>query len=218
MNAASHNAQRLTADAELLFREKRFATAFSLAALSIEESGKVSILRELSMVRGADAVRAVWKRYRTHTEKNQMWVLLDMYQEGARKLGDFHPMFSLDNDHPEVLDSLKQLGFYTDCVGNARWSCPDRTITESLARSVLDVAAILARGSDVTEREIQLWQECLGPVWGQGKEQMEEGLIRWYDRMQDAGLKPPGENVMKMFVMHGIGASPTPDGLGRTES
>ena len=45
MNAATNNARRLAQDARLLLDNKRWPTAASVAALSIEESGKVVILR-----------------------------------------------------------------------------------------------------------------------------------------------------------------------------
>ena len=45
MNAAIRNARRLSDDARTLFDLERYPTAASIAVLSIEESGKVSILR-----------------------------------------------------------------------------------------------------------------------------------------------------------------------------
>lgn len=51
INAASTNANRLADDAELLLENDRYPSALSLAILSIEESGKVSILRTLALSR-----------------------------------------------------------------------------------------------------------------------------------------------------------------------
>ena len=51
INAALQNANRLADDAELLLEHKKYPSAACLAILSIEESGKVSILRELSIAR-----------------------------------------------------------------------------------------------------------------------------------------------------------------------
>jgi len=50
MNAATRNARRLAADARLLLDAGRLPTAAALATLSIEETGKVSILREIAVV------------------------------------------------------------------------------------------------------------------------------------------------------------------------
>jgi AbiV family abortive infection protein len=51
MTAASENAARLAQDAILLLDAGCLPTACSLAVLSIEESGKVSILRAMSLAR-----------------------------------------------------------------------------------------------------------------------------------------------------------------------
>jgi len=51
INAAIQNAIRLAEDAELLLGNKRYPSATSLAILSIEESGKVTILRGLSVAK-----------------------------------------------------------------------------------------------------------------------------------------------------------------------
>ena len=42
-------------------------------------------------------------------------------------------LVSGDSDHPYVLDQLKQIAFYTDCLGDAHWSIPDEVIDESPA-------------------------------------------------------------------------------------
>jgi AbiV family abortive infection protein len=52
INAANRNAQRLATDARILLDVKRYPTAAALAALSIEEGGKSSILRGLALAPG----------------------------------------------------------------------------------------------------------------------------------------------------------------------
>ena len=49
INSALLNSKRLVEDSILLFNEERYPSAVSLAILSIEEAGKVSILRELAL-------------------------------------------------------------------------------------------------------------------------------------------------------------------------
>lgn len=107
MNAADQNARRLAEDAELLLENKRYASATSLAILSIEESGKESILRELSVARNDKEIKDDWKDYRSHTKKNVAWIIIDMVKAGARKFDDFLPMFKEDAEHPYILDNLK---------------------------------------------------------------------------------------------------------------
>lgn len=63
MNAASRNAHRLFKDAEKLAKASRFPSACALAILSIEESGKLTILRGVTMAKSArKAARARWGR------------------------------------------------------------------------------------------------------------------------------------------------------------
>lgn len=69
MNAATQNAARLAADARLFFSNARWPTAASVAALSIEEAGKVVILRRF-LTASDEEIRALWKDYRSHTRKN----------------------------------------------------------------------------------------------------------------------------------------------------
>src|SRR4051812_29094505 len=84
MNAAISNARRLYDDAHLLADQQRFPSALALAILAIEEAGKVSVIRGITMCEtDADASRE-WKRYRSHREKNNQWVLPDFVARGAR--------------------------------------------------------------------------------------------------------------------------------------
>ncbi|PDT50911.1 MULTISPECIES: AbiV family abortive infection protein [Sinorhizobium] len=65
MNAAARNAKRLIHDAELLFENGRYPTALSIAILAIEEAGKISILRGLSVAPDDKTLIAAWRDYRT---------------------------------------------------------------------------------------------------------------------------------------------------------
>lgn len=72
INAATQNAKRLCDDAFLLLNEKRYPSAASVAILSIEESGKVSILREVSLAKDDKSILSVWQAYRSHTKKRKL--------------------------------------------------------------------------------------------------------------------------------------------------
>lgn len=204
INAANRNAVRLAKDAAHLLSADSFPTAASLAILSIEEAGKVSILRSLALSRSDAEIIDAWKEYRSHTRKNVAWILPDLVAAGARKLGDLHALYDENSDHPFVLDQLKQLGFYTDCLGKARWSFPPDIITEELANSLVKTAQVLARDKTCTEREIELWIEHIGPVWKQDAGWMKQALVNWYSAMQAAGLAPEGVNEMDQFIRLGI--------------
>lgn len=201
MNAAAANAQRLLADATILFEARRFPTAASLAILSIEEAGKISILRSLALAVANTEASEVWKEYRSHVRKNVLWLLPQLVAAGARKLDDFRQLFKKDSEHPYTLDQIKQLGFYTDCLGKVHWSSPDAVIDEELARMLVNVAKILAQKSHYTEKEIQLWLEHIGPVWKKEPIRMKRALVAWYAAMQREGLASKGSNEMEQFVV-----------------
>ena len=204
MNAAARNARRLSEDAESLIAAGRLPTAASVAALAIEEAGKVSILRELALAKNDAETMDAWKSYRSHTSKNVAWLLPQLAAAGARKLDDLKPLFDETSDHPFLLDHLKQLGFYTDCLGNAHWALPWEVIDESLARMLVQIAKALAGKDQHTEQEIALWVEHIGPVWKKDPAWMKQALVNWYSAMQAAGLAAEGANAMEQFIRDGV--------------
>ncbi len=204
MTLAGHNARRLADDAAILLAAGSFPTAASLAALAIEEAGKASILRALALAKNDAEIKYEWKAYRSHTSKNTTWLLPALAASGARKLDDFRPLFDLDSDHPFLLDQLKQLGLYTDCLGKGHWAIPMEVVEQDLARMLVNVADVLAKEKDISEKEIELWIEHVGPVWKKDPAWMKKALANWYAAMQAAGLAPEGENKMEQFIYHDI--------------
>jgi hypothetical protein len=108
MTRALQNAERLAKDAEMLLKAGRVPSAVALAALSIEESGKVAILRQMATACGEKEWTELWKAYRSHTKKNTLWIFGDLVQNGARTLDGLRPLVDPDSDHPDILDQLKQ--------------------------------------------------------------------------------------------------------------
>lgn len=204
MNAANANAQRLADDADMLLAAGRFPTAASLGSLSIEESGKVSILRGLATAASDSEVLEAWKSYRSHTRKNVQWQLPQLALKGARKLDDLRPLFDGESDHPFVLDHLKQLGFYTDCLGKRHWSIPNEVIDETLARMLVQTAKILVSKREVSVQEIELWILHVGSAPKNDLALMKGALVNWYAAMQEAGLHPQGINEMERFINEGV--------------
>jgi AbiV family abortive infection protein len=203
MTAAAENATRLAEDAEFLLARGSAATAVSLATLAIEEAGKVSILRALAVARSDDEVRACWKDYRSHTRKNAAWIFPQLFANGARQLEQFRPMFAENADHTAMLDNLKQLGFYTDCLGEAHWARPTEVIDAELAQQLVSVAKLLSRPSEHSAQEVALWVKHIGPVWKQDMVWMKQALINWQDAMYREGLSKTHVGEMSEFV-HGV--------------
>ncbi len=186
MNAAIRNAHRLAIDAKILLNARRFPSAASLAILAIEESGKVSILRGLSIAPTDELVGESWKDYRNHRAKNAQWIIMDLVARGASWAGDLKEIFEKDSDHPTVLDSAKQIGLYTDCYGERHWSEPAEIIDGDLAAKLLRIAEILCRDGEVTAREIELWIEHVGPFWG--TPEISHAVVRFAAAMEREGL------------------------------
>ena len=189
MNAANKNANRLFKSAEILFKNEDYASAVSLAILAIEEAGKVSILRAIASTTDENLLKTYWKEYRSHTDKTKTWNMVDYIQRGAVKLQDFAEMFSSSNISTYQLDQVKQIGFYTDCLGNAHWSIPEEIIDKDLAERILLIASMHCKSKhEISAREIELWTACLAPVWMKSMNEMKQGLLTWHQRMQEEGL------------------------------
>jgi AbiV family abortive infection protein len=203
INAAQANARQLADDAKTLFQAERFPTAAAVAILSIEESGKASILRHLSLASDEKEVADCWRNFRSHTKKNVMWIITDLMSRGAKRLDDFSPMFASDADHPQLLDQIKQLAIYTDCLGNAHWSQPADVIDRPLSEMLVSIAQVFATGKTITVKEIELWIQHIGPVWMTDPNWMKKALENWYSEMQAHGLAPTGSNQMEDWIRHG---------------
>src|SRR6266511_893854 len=93
MNAAARSAKRLYEDAETLLAAGSFPSACAMAVLSIEESGKLSVLRELACASNKARLNVAWRRYGDHREKNAQWILLELAAKGARTLNELSPIF-----------------------------------------------------------------------------------------------------------------------------
>lgn len=213
INAARANAQRLAADAWLLLDAKRYPSAAGLAVLAIEEAGKVHILRAIALARNASELRDAWRDYRTHTKKNVAWQVPFLGAFGrVRKLDDFRPLYDEHADHPHVLDQLKQVGLYTDCLNDdAYWSTPDAAIDESTARLLVGSAHSLAEaGRVVSTEDMELWIQYLKPVWKGPMEGMKKALVEWYRAAAARGLVNCPPEDMERFVF-GPGFDPPTD-------
>jgi AbiV family abortive infection protein len=205
MNAARRNAARLVDDAGLLLESKRFPSAAALAILAVEEAGKLPILRLMSVVQDNPKVlKEHWRDYRKHTKKNVGWLFPQLYAQGARRLEDFFTLFDEESDHPFVLDHWKQLGFYTDCLGDVVWSSPPEVVEEGLARELVRNARTLTNLSEVTPLEIELWIKHMRPYMKSGTVLDYAGTKRalrdWHADMQKYGLTAHSAESIEAFL------------------
>jgi AbiV family abortive infection protein len=190
IQAAVQNARSLLADAGILIEHNRWPRSASLAVLAIEEAGKVALIRGILVSSTPQELRDEWRAYRCHTQKSVMWVF-EAYVTENPNIEDFRPLYSSENDAPGILDAIKQLGFYSDCLGTAHWSIPDSAVDERLALQLRHTAqALVPQGDSAmsTAAELHLWVKHLKPVWRKEMLLMKQALIACYQEAADLGV------------------------------
>jgi AbiV family abortive infection protein len=195
--AAQANSRRLIDDAKVLAEAGRYPSAAALAILAIEERGKVIILKRMAIVPG-DKLKETWRDYRSHRAKNAAWVIPLLVAEGARTLKDFAATVDKKADHAAMLDALKQVAFYTDCLGEKHWSNPDDVIDPDLARVLIEMAQGMLGDRTVTAREVELWREIVAPHYA--KPEMSEAVIRCEEALRKEGLKDTPIEGLRAFM------------------
>lgn len=189
INAGIDNANRLTNDAILLFEAGRYPTAASIAILAIEEYGKIGILKEIARNDSAGKVRKRWKDYRSHTKKNVAWILPGLLAQGKANFRDIAAqVFDKNSGHPALLDHIKQLGFYTDCLDNLNWSYPTNRIDKKMAESIIELARFFALAKKVTHEEIEIWVKHFSGISYEDGDSFKKALSEYHREIQDHGL------------------------------
>jgi len=200
MNRALQNAQRLVDDAQILFDQGRFPSAVALAILSIEESGKVPILRQMAIAGDDCECKRLWKSYRTHTDKNIWWIIGDLARSGARKLDDLFPMVAPGAEHPGMLDQLKQLCVYTDCFSNVKWSSPDEVEIRTLVPYLLTIARIFATPEPVSADSVEVYFRHMHPVRRGSVDTQREAMRAALRELVDRGLWDASPDAIDAFL------------------
>ena len=205
INVSNANARRLANDARLLFEHESYPSAVAMAVLSVEESGKVSILRELALARNQEEAAQCWRDYRCHVKKNLLWPIMDSYLKGARRAQDFMSLLDPDADHPYILDKIKQISFYTDCFRKGHWAVPNKLIGKGFAQGLLAIAESFARSREVTVEEVDLWVQYLSPCWKTSTSRMQKALFEWDKEIRKRGLiDKTNAPTMETFFTKGI--------------
>ena len=207
IKVAIQNARDLLVTAELLLENGHWSHACSFAILSIEESGKPPIIRELLLARNGEDLKEGWRKYRSHTSKNAMWIFSELVSKGARQLEDFRPLFDDESDHPSLLDSIKQLGFYSGAYGNCNWAMPFEIIDQNLAKQVVLTAKMLSQaepGVMSTKAELEIWVKHLRPVWKKDLETMKSALFSCYKEAKEKGVLSGKQSADDMAKFLGL--------------
>lgn len=204
IKVASDNAKKLYQDAQLLFDNNRYERAVALAILAIEEAGKIKIIRGILTEDDPGALKKKWQSYRRHTDKNIMWIFPQLVAGGARKLQDFLPIFDSNKDHPQTLENIKQLSFYTDFFTNLKWNIPSETITKDIVKSIMRVAEIMVQsteGAMTSEKELELWLKHMKPTKDKDFHNAQQAMINCYREAEELGLIEAGmADKMENFI------------------
>lgn len=196
--ASQANALRLIDDAALLLEADRYQSATALAILAMEERGKVIILKRLALVREPADIKEVWREYRSHRAKNAGSILPELVQQGARTMSAMASAVDAKAEHTGLLDAVKQISLYTDCLGDRHWSVPSEVVDESLARSMLHSAKMMWGSRTVSVRELELWGQLVGPHYGQST--MVGAIVEWQKAMLAEGLSETQPEELEAFM------------------
>jgi AbiV family abortive infection protein len=196
--AAQANALRLIGDAVLLLEQGRYPSAVALAILAIEERGKVAILKRLTLLTEPQHIRAAWREYRSHRAKNAGWIIPDLVRGGARNLRGMADAVNSDGEPAALLDNLKQIAFYTDCLGDRHWSSPSEIISQELAQSMIRMAEVMWGNREVTLRELELWGEHVQPHYGRAT--MIQATAAFQKAMHEEGLSDTTADQLLEFI------------------
>jgi len=202
IRVARHNAKSLLEDANLLYKHDRWPRSAALSILSIEEEGKVPLIRGLLLSKSLEDLRKAWKAYRSHTKKNVLAAFTNYIRDNP-KLEDFRPIYDPKSDFPKMLDAVKQIGFYSDCLGNVNWSIPDKVVDQELAHYLLTTARmLLPSGGCAMESaaELQIWVKHLKGLWPNAPmEDMKKALIDCYEEARILGVLKGSATVTEMI-------------------
>lgn len=198
ISAAQANALRLLDDAKVLLDAGRFPSAAALAILSIEERGKTVILKRLAIVSDPADVKQAWRDYRNHRSKNAGWIIPQLVTQGGRTMQSMAASVDPNAEHTGILDALKQVSFYTDCLGKRHWSVPNEVIDEDLARSMVSSAEMMWGSRAVTLREVELWAQIVGPHYNQPS--MSVAVVQWQHAMLKEGLSDTTPEELAEFM------------------
>jgi len=167
------NAQELCEEAELLFKDKRYARAYALTLICFEEIGKLMVLLTGAYHGPRDKAlwRKFWKRFRSHTLKRTRVSLMEMLS--LQSTTAEQTIVEMEAE-PEA-EGLKQSALYVD-YRDGNMVCPSELWGER-SRSLVEESLKLARN------RLRLFSKQFGD-----SRKMEEYVTRRIPSMKRRGL------------------------------
>jgi len=131
--------------------------------------------------------------------------------QGVQADSLYSTLFDPASDHPAVLDALKQVAIYTDCLSKRHWSKPWEVVSRDLAASIVQVAKLFVRDEQYSVEQLDLWVQYIGPARKQGSAlAIRNAFFAWEQEVIRRGwLKDsPARQFLREAIMN-IGANAT---------
>ena len=137
------NSDELIQDARLLFTHGRYARAFALAIVSLEEVGKIPMLtRALSFhAMETHQWKHFWKRFRSHVEKRQLTAGLYSISTGSGSAHLILVRWMKERHWEKETEALKQMAFYVDASSRTHVTCPSKLFPKYVASDAINLAS-----------------------------------------------------------------------------
>ncbi len=208
--AVVNNANSLVNDADLLLENSSFSRVAALAILAIEELGKIGLIRHILMADAGSDLKKRWKDYRTHTQKNYLWVLPMLLKKTTKPYEIYEALTKIDPRMNKNLDCYKQLCFYTDMYDEGVLSSPSE-ISADIARSLLLVAKNLLDPMMASQNKGLLSEKFMGimvkhmkPAKGASLAEVKKAELNWFAEADELGLIDKGRyKTIEEYLGHG---------------
>ena len=69
-----------------------------------------------------------------------MWILPGLIAKARGTSTSWAGLLERDGEHTVLLNSVKQIGLYTDCYAKVHWSEPEKVVDAELARPLVKIA------------------------------------------------------------------------------
>lgn len=159
ISACIENALDLFGDAMLLYEHKRHARALSLLLTSLQEAGKVALLRQMTLHSSKDqqAWSHLWKRFRNHETKDAFGQSAKITRDALGNPGEaFLQQGRYNKTTAPAKEKIRQFGQYVDFIKkDDKWWSP-REVTSGIVELVID-DVVVALYKLYREREMGLF-------------------------------------------------------------
>lgn len=146
-------------------------------------------------------ISKLWKSYRKHQDKNTLWIVPELILKGAKTLEEMRISVDPNAEHPQILDNLKQLCFYSDVFTKGKLSIPDNVANKKIASEILLIAKTNIMETLNSAKSLEIWVKHLKPVWKKEMSKMKIGLLNCYKELEENNLIEKGiADKMENFI------------------